>query len=511
VFASASEQLSGDVLGDIAEQAASYANDPLGYTMWNFPWGEGALSKWEGPDRWQIEFLDKLGRALRGEEVEGFQRENGTPIRMAVAGCNGGGKSALVSMVIKWAMDCYVDARCNVTANTSTQLRTKTWAELAKWHNLSLTEPLLKLNGMSIESRLPRHRQVWRADAVPWSKERPEAVAGLHNEGKIVLLVFDESSAIDDVIWEYADASTTDDDTVIIWLVFGNATRNSGRFRECFRKFKHRWITMRVDGRHCRTTNKKLIKQWEDDYGPDSDFYRVRVRAEFPRVGDLQFFPSDWITGAKARLIPDEQVLQVPAVISVDVATTGSNKSVITLRRGTKIIWIKKENYTPDTMVLVDKIVLIAKDEWNVKYIAVDANGVGKGVADRLSQLHERRICPPIVHVYGAHAASDPIQFRNLRSELFSRFKDWLKHGSLPERESELAEQMEAIEAGYNTNTMELEVETKKAMTLRLGSSPDELDSVVYGFAEYVPQMSSNSIQSTARSAARPVTVVKWR
>lgn len=498
------EMISADVIGDIAEEAASFAQDPLGFVLWNYPWGEGQLAKWDGPDEWQCEYLENLGQDLRNNRVDGV------PIRTAVAGSNGCGKSALVSWLIEWAMSTGIDTRGNVTANTQLQLRTKTWAEMAKWHNLALTEPLFKLHATSMESNLPRRAQTWRIDAVPWNKDRPEAVAGLHNQGRRILLVFDESSSIDDIIWEYSDASTTDTDTEIIWAVFGNATRNSGRFRECFRKFQHRWRVQRVDGRNCRTTNKTLIAQWLADYGEDSDFFRVRVKAEFPRVGDLQFFPSDWISNAKLRQIANESVVQIPAVVSVDVATTGSNKSVITCRRGSKIMWIRKEEYTPDTMVLVGKVVDAVKMEFNVRYICVDANGVGKGVADRLSELHLQRVVPAIVHVYGAHAASDPIQFRNLRSELFSRYRDWLKHGSLPVSETALAEQMEEIQGGYNTATMELEVETKAKMAARLGSSPDELDSVVYGFAEYIPQAIA-SVQNSARTPARPIEAVRWR
>ena len=44
--------------------------------------------------------------------------------------------------------------------------------------------------------------------------------------------IFDEASAISDKIWEILEGALTDDGTEIIWLAFGNPTRNSGRFRE---------------------------------------------------------------------------------------------------------------------------------------------------------------------------------------------------------------------------------------------------------------------------------------
>jgi hypothetical protein len=73
-------------------------------------------------------------------------------------------------------------------------------------------------------------RTAARADAIPWSEENTEAFAGLHNKGRR----FDEASAISDKIWEVSEGALTDEDTEIVWLAFGNPTRNPGRFRDCF-------------------------------------------------------------------------------------------------------------------------------------------------------------------------------------------------------------------------------------------------------------------------------------
>ena len=66
-----------------------------------------------------------------------------------------------------------------------------------------------------------------------WNKNNTEAFAGLHNQGKRIVVVFDEASAIDDTIWEVTEGALTDSDTEILWLAFGNPTRNTGRF-DCF-------------------------------------------------------------------------------------------------------------------------------------------------------------------------------------------------------------------------------------------------------------------------------------
>ncbi|WP_368667183.1 hypothetical protein, partial [Anoxybacillus sp. MB8] len=123
-------------------------------------------------------------------------------IRQAVGSGHGIGKSALVAMLIKWAFDTFEDARGVVTANTDNQLRTKTWAELSKWHGISLTKDWATLTATALISNAPGHDKTWRIDAVPWSQNNTEAFAGLHNEGRRILLVFDEASAIADKVWE---------------------------------------------------------------------------------------------------------------------------------------------------------------------------------------------------------------------------------------------------------------------------------------------------------------------
>jgi len=37
---------------------------------------------------------------------------------------------------------------------------------------------------------------------IPWSKTNPQAFAGLHNKGNRLLLIFDEASEIEDIIFE---------------------------------------------------------------------------------------------------------------------------------------------------------------------------------------------------------------------------------------------------------------------------------------------------------------------
>ena len=75
--------------------------------------------------------------------------------------------------------------------------------------------------------------------------------------------------------------------------MFGNPTRSSGRFRECFAggRFAHRWHPRQIDSRSVSMTNKTQIATWVKDYGEDSDFVS---RYFAPSYG----IPEDPVTGS---------------------------------------------------------------------------------------------------------------------------------------------------------------------------------------------------------------------
>ena len=131
-----------EVIEEMARRLEAHRHDPLGFVEWAFPWGVagGPLANHAGPEKWQADVLRQIGDGL-GEALS----EGKGPARIAVASGHGVGKSALVAWLILWALATDPATRGVVTANTETQLRTKTWAELAKWHRLALTQATCQL------------------------------------------------------------------------------------------------------------------------------------------------------------------------------------------------------------------------------------------------------------------------------------------------------------------------------------------------------------------------------
>ena len=305
-----------------------------------------------------------------------------------------------MAWIILWSISTEVDARGVVTANTETQLRTKTWAEVSKWYRLApLLVPLFTLTATALYSSDEAHAKTWRIDPVAWSENKVEAFAGLHNEGRRILVVYDEASAIPDLIWETTEGALTDANTEIIWLCCGNPTRNTGRFRECFGRFRHRWITRQVDSRTARLTNKDQIEQWIKDYGEDLDFVRVRVRGVFPRAGSMQFISSEIVEGAASDEWEAEHDLHDPRVMGVDVARFGDDQTVIRIRVGRDARSIPPIKLRGADTMQVAAVVMQEAARHKVDAIFVDGGGVG-GVVDRLRYLQQ-----PVTEVnFGAKA-----------------------------------------------------------------------------------------------------------
>lgn len=115
-------------------------DDPLAFVLLAYPWGEpGELAGFSGPDRWQREVLEDLGREVRARGFDGIQAV--AAIRMATASGHGIGKSTLVAWIVNWIMSTRPHCQGTVTANTFTQLETKTWAAILKWTRLCVTSP----------------------------------------------------------------------------------------------------------------------------------------------------------------------------------------------------------------------------------------------------------------------------------------------------------------------------------------------------------------------------------
>ena len=428
--------------GDGAYIALNYFADPVGYVRDELQ---------AEPDVWQIEALNAV-------------RDNK---RVAAASGHGIGKTAFVAWTIHWFMATRPNPQVVVTANTKNQLDSKTWRELAKWNQKALNGHWFEVKATRME--LKDSPETWFASAIPWTEHNSESFAGTHEEH--VLIVFDEASAIADIIWDVSEGAMTTAGAK--WVALGNPTKNTGRFRECWGRFRHRWHTMQVDSRTAKMADQTQIKEWIADYGEDSDFVRVRVKGEFPKSSSAQLISTAIVEAAVAYKAVGFEKL--PLVVGVDVARFGDDQTVICARRGRKVYPLSKFREL-DTMQVAGHVAAVIKS-LKPALVNIDIGAMGAGVVDRLREQG--------FEVRGVNFGGEPVdkvKYANKRAEMWGEMAAWLKEaGEIPD-DYELRQDLIGPEYSY-TSSQQLLLEKKESMKRRGLSSPDCADALALTFA----------------------------
>ena len=454
-------------------------DDPLAFVRLAFPWGKPGtpLEHFEGPRVWQREVLLELRDHIK--------RNNGKidyeTFRMATSSGRGIGKSALVSWLVIWMLTTRIGSTTIVSANSESQLRSVTWAEITKWLSMSLQSHWFEVSATRVapakwitelvERDLKLGTRYWGVEGRLWSAENPDSYAGVHNFAG-VMLIFDEASGIDDSIWSVASGFFTENTPHRFWLAFSNPRRNSGYFYECFNSKRDFWRNKIVDARSVEGTDKQVYQQIIDEYGPDSTQAHVEVYGEFPNAGDDQFIPASLVAEAAAR--PKWADQSAPIVVGVDPARFGSDATVIAVRQGRDIIAIQRHR-GDDTMTVVGHVI-DAIQTYTPALVVIDEGGLGAGVVDRLKEQRYK-----IRGVNFGMRSSKPIMYGNKRAEMWGSMKEWLKTASIPNDRYLKGDLTGPMVKPDSKGAIFLE--SKKDMKARGLASPDAADAIAVTFA----------------------------
>lgn len=388
--------------------------------------------------------------------------------------------SALSAWLVDWIMSTRRGAIGTITANTVSQLETKTWAAVQWWTAQCITAHWFEVTSTRMWHR--GSKSGWACAPITCREENSEAFAGQHNVSSTSFYLFDETSAVPDSILEVAEGGLTDGEPMI--FLFGNPTRSQGKlYRVCFGSERHRWNHGSVDARNCKFPNKSQIDEWVTDYGEDSDFVRVRVRGLPPKASDSQFIPIDWVREAQQRevpTIPDE-----PLVAGCDLSWGGADFTCVRFRCGGDAktippIKIHGEQ-SRDPGFLAMKLAEVLSTEWGpykkrVHTLFMDSAGICGPVAQRLRQMGYANI---LEVNFGAHSP-DP-RYKLMRSYMWGRLKEWLPYGMI-DRSSDLEEDLTT--PGYKMTTKtEILLEPKPEIRKRQGHSTDDGDALGLTFA----------------------------
>lgn len=454
-------------------------DNPLAFVMYVFPWGEKGtpLEHFHGPRKWQREVLQQIAEHIKSNNG----RVDFNTLRLAVSSGRGIGKSALVSWVTIWMLSTRIGSTTIISANSESQLRSITWAEITKWLAMSMNSHWFEVSATRVmpakwltelvERDLKKGTRYWGVEGRLWSAENPDAYAGVHNfDG--VMVIFDEASGIDDAIWAVTSGFFTENTPNRFWCCFSNPRRNSGYFYECFNSKRDFWATKVVDARTVEGTDKATYEQIIEEYGPDSSQAYVEVYGQFPNASDDQFISIQLVDDAMQReKYKDESA---PIVIGVDPARFGADNTVIAVRQGRDLVAIKR--YKGDDTMTVVGHVIEAIEEYKPALVVIDEGGLGAGVVDRLKEQRYK-----VKGVNFGNKSRNPIMYGNLRAQMWGDMREWLKTASIPSDRYLRTDLISPMMKPDSRGTIFLE--SKKDMKSRGLASPDAADAIAVTFA----------------------------
>jgi len=477
---------------DLAEQVGKYYADPLGFVRFAYPWGErGSLRDCAGPDTWQAEVLKDVGAEVSKRRFSGTAAVD--PIRMAIASGHGIGKSTLVAWLVNWIMSTRPHAQGTITANTFAQLRTKTWAQIQKWNNLSITS---RWFATAASRMYHRHAgSTWFCSPQTCREENSESFAGQHAARSTSFYIFDEASAVPEKIFDVAEGGLTDGEPMI--FAFGNPTRNTGKFHKItFGSERDRWLNRSIDSRDCALPNKALIEEWIADWGEDSDFVRVRVRGLPPRASETQFIDQDRVYQAQKNVA--QSLADDPIIAGVDISGGGASWNVVRFRKGKDartIPPVRLSSSAADREAMIAVLAGLLQDqrpERKIRMMFIDS-AFGSPIVERLHVLGFRNV----VEVNFGGRSPNTHQ-SNMRAFMWNQLKEWLPTGAIDPKDERLEIDLTGPGFGFNKSNA-LILEPKDKMLKRGLDSPDDGDALALTFAQSVAPLPTQPHRSAAR------------
>ena len=471
----------------------SFKYDPVNFVMFAFPWGKvgSPLEKFKAPREWQLVELIRIRNYVQANREAELNGEELTVLYMAICSGRGIGKSAFLAMINYWVLSCWLGATAIVTANTETQLRTRTMAELGKWAGMSINCHWYDRTALSIKpnkefkdmlrTQLQIDSGYYYCEAQNWSKDKPDAFAGVHSQIGL-LLSFDEASGIDDTIYNVAEGFFTDLSPLRIWVLISNGRKNTGEFFEAFHKNKNYWTNTNIDSRTVDGIDKKTYHRIVAQNGLEHDVTRVEVRGLFPLTGEFSFIDNDLAEDAYVREMEREYNVNEPLIMGVDVARFGNDHTVLAFRQGRNARVIPFQKYLGDDTMVVANHVAKAIEMYKVDKTFIDGIGVGGGVVDRLNQMGYKS---RIVEVAGSNTPNKPLIYANKRAEMWGDMKDWLGTGYI---NGDIRAQLTCLRATTSSERFhgKILLESKEMLKKRGISSPDDADALSFTFAYMV-------------------------
>jgi hypothetical protein len=449
--------------------------------------------------------------------------------RTVVVTTPGIGKSDLMSLLVT-AVGVSSEAgmtRIVTTASNFRQVKTILWPYIRRVHSQHNLQGTLNQVEWYINNILV-------ADGFSAADKDEDAVRGIHNLGRVMVMV-DEGGGISKSLGRALNGLlTTKEDRIIVsgnpptdttdtwfeeisnspeWNVITvpyTATPNfTGEVTPICKRCPAR-VAQHTISKHL--TSQEFVRAVKAQYAEDDPYVQAALYARFPSGNTAKAIPMSWLE--KAMPIKnvvdlewkDKSERQGEITLGIDIASDGGDEFVIAKRDGWHGSIIHRssgranENAVDVAGICLTHIITASKlhEEREIRSrvkVKIDAIGLGWGVVSILKEwVKEQRINAEIVPVNVAEKALAPQRFKNQRSELWWNMRELLQEESVEVTlDIDDATLRQLNGPAYSTDTAgRIIIESKKDMKDRGTHSPDRAEALLLAF--YQPPTKTSNV-----------------
>ncbi len=324
-----------------------------------------------------------------------------------------------------------------------------------------------------------------------------ESAQGQHRENMAVIC--EEASGISRSLITQYKGTLSNAEGKSMFMLIGNPNSRDCDFFDCFHSQAHKYLTLHWNSEETPETahfSRKRNKDLAEEFGADSDVYRVRVLGEFPHTDPSVLINEDDLLACtkpeakEAALAVNVKMRPVRKQIGIDLARYGGDKNTIAPFSGN--IMLKLEAYSrTDPNATIDRAVMLQEHlGWNNQEctFVVDTSGMGEMAAGMLGS--QRRMGRKMHEFYSQNTAHDSMKYDNKITEAWCLFaKEVRAHRIYLQYNKKLFQQLTSRLYSVTKNG-KIKIETKDEYKKRnadssdgeLGTSPDEADGTVMGY-----------------------------
>lgn len=414
--------------------------------------------------------------------------------RVAVRSLHGVGKTTTAALLVLWfavTRDAAgIDWKAITTAGAWRQLERYLWPEIRLWARRLHFERLGRRPFDERNELLQLSLNLRHGSAFAVASTDAALIEGAHAAS--ILYLFDESKAIAPDIFDAAEGAFVGRGDI---FAFAGSTPGTptGRFYDIHARKPglEDWHCLHVTleqavaaGRVSQAWAAQRARQW----GEASALYQNRVLGEFASSDEDSVIPLAWVEAAIERwqAYADATSDFGPLThLGVDVARSGSDKTVLALRHGDIVSELRRFSHA-DTMTTAGWAAGILRAHPGARAV-VDVIGLGAGVFDR---LREQQLAAVAFNASGASTGSDrsgELEFLNARAAAWWHLRELLDPAYSPTLalppDDRLVGDLTAP-SWRLTSSGRLVIESKDDLRKRLGRSTDAADAVVQAFLE---------------------------